>query len=184
MGDTSTMADSHYAHDCARNGLLAFIGAAVLWLILGVWQVTEYLRYSDYQLHPDKAPAGISNPTDLIFFSSLLAGIFIVFAIAALILAVMVNLSVLGPMGRQEHEMAARYLPNLSMMGYLFGLGAAGHMLRKSFKSLRESRMADIAPQTVATMAEATPVCPACGTPATFIHGQQRWHCGNCAKFL
>ena len=184
MGDASTMADSRYAHDCARNGLLVLIGAAVLWFLLGVWQVTEYMRYSDYQLHPDKAPAGISNPTDLIMFSAILAGMFIIFGIAALILALLVNVSVLGPMARQEHEMAARYLPNLGMMGYLFGIGVAGHMLRKSFRSLRESRMADIAPQVQTVVAEATPVCPACGSPATFIHGQQRWHCGNCARFL
>jgi ribosomal protein S27AE len=184
MGDASPMASSNDAHDLARNGLLAFVGAAVLWLVLGAWQITEYMRYSDYQLHPEKAPAGISNPTDLIFFSSLLAGIFIVFAIAALILAVIVQVSVLRPMARQEAEMAARYLPNLSTLGLLFGIGAAGYMLRKSFRSLRESRMADMAPAMTTAVAEATPVCPACGSPASYIHGQQRWHCGNCARFL
>ena len=178
------MAEFHDVHDLARNSLLAFVGAAVLWLVLGVWQMTEYMRYTEYQLHPEKAPAGISNPTDLIFFSSLLAGIFIVFAIAALILAIIVQVSILRPMARQEHEMAARYMPNLSILGFLFGLGAAGYFLRKSFKILRENRIADMAPQMVTTVAEATPVCPVCGNPAKFIHGQQRWHCSSCARFL
>ena len=179
------MAETYGAHDLARNGLLAFVGAAVLWLVLGAWQITEYLRYTDYDIHPEKAPAGIpAHPADLIFFSSLLAGIFIAFAIAALILAFLVQASVLRPMARQEHEMAARYLPNLSTLGYLFGLGVAGYMLRQSFKKMRETRIADMAPQMVTTVTEATPVCPVCGNAAIYIHGQQRWHCGNCARFL
>jgi len=179
------MAETYNAHDLARNGLLAFVGAAVLWLVLGAWQISEYMRYSDYDIHPEKAPAGIpAHPTDLIFFSSLLAGIFIVFAIAALILAVLVQVSVLRPMARQEAEMAARYMPNLSALGFLFGFGAAGYFLRRSFKTLRENRIADMAPQMVTSVAEATPVCPVCGNPATFIHGQQRWHCSSCARFL
>jgi len=185
MGDASPMASSNDAHDLARNGLLAFVGAAVLWLVLGAWQITEYLRYLDYDLHPENAPAGVpAHPADLIFFSSLLAGIFFIFAIAAFILAILVQLSVLRPMARQEAEMAARYMPNLSALGFLFGLGVAGYMLRKSFKSLRESRIADMAPTMTTAVAEATPVCPACGSPASYIHGQQRWHCGNCARFL
>jgi ribosomal protein S27AE len=185
IGSPSQMAESHDAHDLARYGFLAFVGAAVLWLVLGAWQISEYMRYTDYDLHPEKAPAGIpAHPTELIFFSSLLAGIFIAFAIAALILAIVVRVSVLRPMARQEHEMAARYMPNLSAMGFLFGLGAAGYLLRQSFKKLRETRIADMAPQMVTSVAEATPVCPVCGNAATFIHGQQRWHCASCARFL
>ena len=80
--------------------------------------------------------------------------------------------------------MAARYMPNLGALGFLFGFGVAGYMLRRSFRELRETRMADMAPQMVTSVAEATPVCPVCGNPATYVHGQQRWHCGSCARFL
>jgi ribosomal protein S27AE len=142
------------------------------------------MRYSEYALHPEKAPAGISNPTDLILFSSLLAGLFIIFGIAALILAIVVQMSVLRPMARQEYEMAARYMTILSGVGYLFGFGVGGYMLRRSFRKLRETTRAGLAPEATTFVAEATPVCPVCGNPASFVHGQQRWHCASCARFL
>lgn len=180
----SSMAEAYDAHDLARYGFLMHLVGGVLWLLLGAWQVSEYFRFSDYVLHPDKAPAGFTGASEAVFFATLLAALFFIFAIIAFILAMVIRIVVLDPLARQEYEMAARYMTVLGGMGMVFGFGFGGMLMMLSFRKMSEMMRATNAPHPATMVAEATPICPACQTPARFVHGAQRWHCDRCAKFL
>jgi hypothetical protein len=184
IGSPSSMAEEYDAHDLARYGFLMHLVGGVLWLILGAWQISEYSRFSDYVIHPDKAPAGLTNPAEAVFLATLLAAIFIIFAIIAFIMALVIRVVVLDPLARQEFEMAARYMTVLGGLGIVFGFGIGGVLMMLSFQKMRQAMRARTAPPAATVVAEATPVCQTCGTPARFIHGEQRWHCDHCARFL
>jgi ribosomal protein S27AE len=73
----------------------------------------------------------------------------------------------------------------LGALGLLFGFGAGGALLMLSLVRMKETMRTSAPPAAPAAMvAQATPLCPTCGTPARFVHGEQRWHCDNCAQYL
>ncbi|MGQ9582763.1 MAG: transposase [Thermoplasmatota archaeon] len=178
------MADTKQAYDLASYGWYMHIVAVILWIILGSWQISEYFRFEGYYLHPETAPPGM-NPSDMMFVSMALAGLFIIFSVVAAILALLIRWRVLENLSRMEYELAARHILLLGGIGLIFGLGLGGALLLLSLVRLKDALRA-VAPRAepVEMVAEATPICPSCGSAARFIHGAQKWRCDHCARYL
>ena len=153
------------------------------WIVLGLVAISQYLVFLDYVANPDRTPPGLS-PSDGVFLYTVLAALFITFAIIAFILAAVIRFTVLEPLWRQEYEMAARYTTVLGGLGLIFGAGAGGYFMIHCMRKMRETMTPKGKDADGVMVAEATPICPTCGGPVRFVHGLQRWHCDKCAKFL
>jgi hypothetical protein len=176
------MTQSRAAQDMANYGFMACIAGAVLWLLIGLWQISEYFRQNDLLSHP---PAPDNVTPDTMFLSILLGGTFIAFALIGFVLSILVRWKILEPLGRQEYEYAARYINIFGALQLLFGFGLGGALLLLSYIRMKDT-IRDIPgrQQSSTFIAQATPLCPTCGTPARFVHGDQKWHCDKCARFL
>ena len=179
------MADLKRAYDIAYYGWAMHLAAAAIWLLLGLFEISEYFRQGNLMTNPPDTgvPAGITS--DSVFLALVLGILFVIFALVALVWSVLVRWKILDPLNRQEYEYAARNIMLLGALGLLFGFGAGGALLLLSFVRMKETlrRPAPTA-GPAAFVAQATPICPNCGNLARFIHGEQRWHCDNCAQYL
>ena len=179
------MADSKQAYDIASYAWITHLAAVLVWILLGVWQISEYFRFEDYVFHPDRAPPGVTNPSDQMFVAMALAGVFFVFAIVTVVVALLIRWRVLENLSRMEYELAARHILLLGGIGLIFGIGLGGALLLLSLVRLKDAMRASApAEEPEVPMAEATPLCPDCGSPARFIHGAQKWRCDSCGKYL
>jgi ribosomal protein S27AE len=107
--------------------------------------------------------------------------------ICAFVVTFPIKWKILEPLQRQEYEFAARYLTLFRGPGLLFGFGMGGAFLLLSMMRLKDvvhEASRNAAAANANTVAQATPICPTCGNPARFVHGEQKWHCDRCAVFL
>jgi len=179
------MAVSNRAYELAHYGWMMHLVGAAVWLLLGIWEISEYFRQGELMTNPPNTgvPAGISS--DSVFLALILGILFIILAMVAVVWSVLVRWRILEPLGRSEYEYAARNIMLLGAMGLIFGFGAGGALLLLSFVRMKETMRTSAVPRTPAAyVAQATPICPTCGNPARFIHGEQRWHCDHCATYL
>jgi len=163
------------------------IVGAVLWLLLGFYEIYEHFRQSDLMTNPPTTgvPAGISS--DTVFLALVLGIIFIFLAMLAVVWAVLIRWRILEPLQRSEYEFAVRNIMLLGALGLLFGFGAGGALLMLSYARMRDvmrPKPAPVAAPATAYVAQATPICPTCGHEGRFIHTQNRWHCDTCAKYM
>ncbi|MEM2976927.1 MAG: hypothetical protein QXW06_04660 [Thermoplasmata archaeon] len=179
------MADSKQAYEIASYGWITQLVAVLVWFLFVIWQISEYFRFEDYFYHPEKAPPGVTNPSEQMYLAATLAGLFIVFAIVALVLALLIRWRVLENLLKMEYELAARHILLFGGLGVVFGFGLGGALLLLSLVRLKDAmRVSASLQEPEVPLAEATPLCPTCGSPARFIHGAQRWRCDQCARYL
>jgi hypothetical protein len=179
------MAQTNQAYDLAYYGWMMHIVGAVLWLLLGLYEISEYFRQSALMVNPPSTgvPDGITN--DSVFIALVLGIICIILAMVALVWSVLIRWRILDPLQRQEYEYAARNIMLMGAFGMLLGFGAGGALLMLSLVKMKEALRVNAVPTTQqAYVAQATPLCPTCGNAARYIPAQQRWHCDNCARFL
>lgn len=182
-----SMASETQPYELAHYGWTMHIVGAVLWLLLGIYEVYEHIRQSDLMTNPPNTgvPEGISS--DTVFLALVLAVIFFILAMMAVIWAVLIKWRILEPLGRQEYEFAVRNIMLLGALGLLFGFGAGGALLMLSYARMRDimrPKPVPVAAPATAYVAQATPICPTCGNEARYIHTQGRWHCDTCARYL
>jgi len=176
------MAQIKEAQDLANYGWMMHLVGALIWFIIGAYLMSQGFHDDDLFRNDPEQAAGISM--DGIFSLFLAGGFCIVMMLCSIVISFPIRWKILEPLQRQEYEFAARYLTLLRGPGLLFGFGMGGAFLFLSLMRLKDVVHETRSQTAQSSVAQATPICPECNTQARYVHGEQRWHCDRCARFL
>lgn len=166
----STVADLDALPKDARKktqiAMIWFIVSGVIFIAIGSYL---YAILNDALVH--------EKPVDANAMWSFI-GVFYVFGILAILLAIVTQWRVLGSIKADKWDAAVDTMMFLAVPGFIFGLAISGILLFIANKKMRSH------PFYLRTLPPPTPVCERCRQPVQWMPQMKKWYCPNCKIYL
>jgi hypothetical protein len=151
------------ARQFAYYASVAFLVFALIWGLLGLWEILRGLFWASWLW------GGI------FFMIYIISAIFyFVFALISIICAKKIKQRIITPIDQYRFDEAKNNTVIWIILGFIFGGVIPGILLVLAYIKFDEQLM--VAPQQV--------FCPNCRTPARYVPQYQRYYCDRCQQYV